>query len=355
MSQSKWDLSFSQAKLQELLALLSIRPHIRPLILCHNNPDPDTIASSYALSYLLSKKMGIRSTLGYGGVVTRAENKAMIQRLKIKMINLKKISPSKYDSVILIDAQPRTGNNLMTSREALPLAIIDHHPFRKLSQKAAYVDVRPEYGATSTIVTEYILAAGLKIPKSVANALLYGLKTDTNSLIRGACKADYYAFNHLVPLTNPRVIAYIEKPELPKKYFEELAKGLSNILIFKDAAVTNLGTISTESIVPELSDTMLRIEGISWSLCIGEIEDQLVLSLRSKSRKFKAGTILVRLVGKIGSAGGHREMAGGIAPVGGLTEMERKLLCQKLTNDFLKMIRRPCSNPRRLISENPDS
>ncbi len=351
MPQSKWDLGFSQAKVDELLALLSSRPNLKPSILCHNNPDPDTIASAYALNFLLYKKLGMRSTIAFGGVVTRAENKAMIQRLKIKMTALKKISATKFDSLMLIDAQPGSGNNLMSSKDSLPLVVIDHHPFRKLSQKVPFHDVRPDYGSTSTIITEYILAAGLKIPTSIANALLYGLKTDTNSLIRGACKADYHAFNHLIPLTNPRVIGCIEKPELPVTYFEEYHRGLANILIYRDTAISTLGKIKTESIVPELSDVMLRIEGISWSLCIGENADNLVLSLRSRSRKLKAGTILVRLLGKSGSAGGHREMAGGIAPVSGMNEMDRKLFCQKLVNDFLKMIKRPISNPRRLIQE----
>lgn len=351
MPATKWDLSLSQAKVDELLAELSPRPNLSPLILCHNNPDPDTIAGAYALNFLLNRKLGIKCTIGYGGVVTRAENKAMIQRLKIKMSALRKLSPGKFDSILLIDAQPGSGNNLMSSRNALPLVVIDHHPFRKLSQKVRFHDIRPDYGATSTIITEYILAAGLKIPTSIANALLYGLKTDTNSLIRGACKADHQAFNHLIPLTNPRVIGSIERPELPVTYFEEYHRGLANILIYRDTAICALGKIETESIVPELSDVMLRIEGISWSLCMGENKDNVVLSLRSRSRKLKAGSILVKLLGKSGSAGGHREMAGGITPVAGLSEIEKKLLCEKLVTDFLKMIKRPSSNPKRLIAD----
>lgn len=351
MPSSRWDLSFSQAKIEQLGQLLSVRPNIRPLILCHNNPDPDTIASSFALSFLLSRKFGIRSTLGYGGVVTRAENKAMIQRLKIKMMPLRKLNAGRYDSTMLVDAQPGTGNNLLLSKDAMPLVIIDHHPLRKLSQKAPFSDIRPNYGATSTIITEYLLAAGIKLTKSIANALLYGLKTDTNSLIRGACKADYHAFNYLTPLTNPKVIGCIEKPELPVAYFEEYSRGLANSLIYKDVAISNLGVVSTESIIPELSDLMLRVEGVNWSLCMGELNDQIVLSLRSTSRTLKAGNILVRLLGKWGSAGGHREMAGGQAPLTGLNKIDRSLLCERLINDFLRMIKRPNSNPRRLVKE----
>ncbi len=349
MNSTRWDLSYSQSKLEELARLFLNRPHLRPLILCHNNPDPDTIASSFALSFLLLKKFGIRTTLGYGGVVTRAENKAMIQRLKIKMMSLKKVSASKYDSTMLVDAQPGSGNNLLTAKGALPLVVIDHHPLRKMSQKALFNDIRPHYGATSTILTEYLLAAGLKLTRPIANALLYGLKTDTNSLIRGAGKADYHAFNYLTPLTNPRVLGCIEKPELPIAYFEEFYTGLANSVIYKDAAISNLGKIGMESIIPELSDLMLRIEGVNWSLCMGEINEQIALSLRSTSRTLKAGNVLIRLLGKLGSAGGHREMAGGQASLAGLTELERNQLCDKLITDFLKIIKRPYSNPKKLM------
>ncbi|MDD3471353.1 MAG: DHH family phosphoesterase [Syntrophaceae bacterium] len=349
MPTTKWDLSCSEQKLEELTRLLDSRPNLRPLVLCHNNPDPDTIAGTFAMSFLLSKKFGIRTTLGYGGVISRAENKAMVERLKIKMMALKKVSVEKYESILLIDAQPGSGNNLLISRASVPLVVIDHHPLRKRSQQAAFNDIRPNYGSTATIITEYILAAGLKPTTAVANALLYGLKTDTNSLIRGACKADHHAFNYLIPLTNPKVIGLIEKPELPIAYFEEYYRGLANALLYKDVAVSNIGKIKTESIIPELSDVLLRVEGVNWSLCLGEIDDQIVLSLRSKSRTLKAGNILVKLLGKFGSAGGHREMAGGQAPLVGLNQAEQNELSTKLVNDFLKIIKRSNANPKKLV------
>ena len=101
------------------------------LILCHNNPDPDSIAGAYGFQFLLNKKFGIRTVIGYGGVVTRAENQAMISRLRIKMTHFSKIDPSKYYGIALIDAQPGTTNNLMVSRRESPLIVIDHHPLRK--------------------------------------------------------------------------------------------------------------------------------------------------------------------------------------------------------------------------------
>ena len=182
MNSSRWDMSKTESKLLQLEAVLKGAGNQPVLILCHNNPDPDTIASGYGLSFLLNKKFGIRSVLGYGGVVTRAENKAMIQRLRIKMTQLPRIVLSNYFGIAAVDSQPGTGNNLLESRGALPLIVIDHHPLRKLSRKAQFYDVRPAYGATSTIITEYLAASGITPTRRVANALLYGLKTDTHSL-----------------------------------------------------------------------------------------------------------------------------------------------------------------------------
>ena len=210
----KWDVGRSACKLDALAAVLEGAGRRRVLVLCHNNPDPDSIASAYGFQFLLSKKFGIRSVIGYGGVVTRAENRAMIHRLRIKMTQLSRIDRSRYYGIALIDAQPGTGNSLIDSRATPPLIVIDHHPLRKPSLKAEFHDIRPKYGATSTIITEYLSAAGLVPTRFLANALVYGIKADTNSLLRGASKVDFNAFNYLSPLTNPRVVAQIERPKL---------------------------------------------------------------------------------------------------------------------------------------------
>ena len=145
----------------------------------------------------------------------------MVKRLRIRMTQLGRLDPSKYFGIALVDAQPGTGNSLMVAQAERPLIVIDHHPLRKRSLNAHVQDIRPKYGATSTIVTEYIVAAGLVPSRSVANALLYGIKTDTNTLGRGASKEDFCAFNYLSPLTNPRVVGWIERPSLSLDYFAD--------------------------------------------------------------------------------------------------------------------------------------
>ncbi len=106
-------------------------------------------------------------------------------------------------------------------------------------------------------------------------------------------------------------------------------------------AVSWVGSIRSEAIIPELADVLLRIEGVKWSLCMGAIDqDLLILSMRSTSRSHDAGKVMRRLVGKCGSAGGHRQMAGGQIPLTGMTADEQEELHRKLVNKLLKAIDR---------------
>jgi len=348
------DLCRSTEKLGEIEQVLEGAGKRRVLLLCHNNPDPDSIASAYGLSYLLSKKFNVRSIIGYGGGVTRAENKAMIQRLRIKTIQLARVDRSKYFGVALIDAQPGTGNSLLDAKGERPFLVIDHHPLRKHSLKAHVHDIRPTYGATSTIVTEYIVAAGLTPSRSVANGLLYGIKTDTNALGRGAGKQDFNAFVFLSPLTNPRVVGWIERPTLSAEYFADYQTGLARTIIYRDVAVSYLGNIRSEAIIPELADLLLRIDGVCWSMCMGENGNLMLVSVRTSSRLKKAGVVLRRLIGTAGSAGGHQGMAGAQVSLGGLTSSERQDLPRRLINRFLKLLDRDGVSPR-LMVESPET
>ena len=269
------------------------------------------------------------------------------------MTQLKKIIRSKYYAIALIDGQPGTGNNLLEAGHEPPLIVIDHHPLRKMSLKSPFHDIRPHYGATSTIITEYIIAAGLTPTRSVANALLYGIKTDTNSLSRGTSHADFEAFNYLAPLTNPRVLGWIENPMLSQEDFVDYHRGLGRTTLYRDVAISDLGKVHNVDIIPKLADLLLRLEGVTWSLCMGRTNNMLVLSLRSSSRKYRAGRVIRRLLGKLGSAGGHTVMAAGQVQLDTLDKSEKEKLSQRLIQKFLQIMDRHGCQPKPLVNEEP--
>ncbi len=146
-------------------------------IFLHDNPDPDCIASGQALKILLKEKFGINSTILYGGIVGRAENVALIQRCKIHLTPVEKVNLRKIRYCCLLDTQPQSGNNSLP-KFIEPDLVIDHHP-RKRSTKAKLIDIRPLYGATTTILIEYLKAADIKITSNLATSLSYAILSET--------------------------------------------------------------------------------------------------------------------------------------------------------------------------------
>src|ERR1043166_1110326 len=53
------------------------------LILTHDFPDPDGLASAVSLQYLVEKLHGVEARFGFGGLVGKTENRAMVEILKI--------------------------------------------------------------------------------------------------------------------------------------------------------------------------------------------------------------------------------------------------------------------------------
>ena len=156
----------------------------RLIVLTHNNPDPDSVSSAAALVYIAQKKFKIPAKVKYTGIVGRAENRTMIRILKLKATPLTDADFKPGTEFALVDMQPKTGNSQFPKNRK-PAIIIDHHPLRKTT-KADFADVRTDYGATATILTEYLLESGLEIPTNLATALSYGISSETQDLGREA-------------------------------------------------------------------------------------------------------------------------------------------------------------------------
>jgi nanoRNase/pAp phosphatase (c-di-AMP/oligoRNAs hydrolase) len=139
-----------------LTSLLQALDHPGPLvILPHDNPDPDSLASAAALKFLVSTLMKRDAHIALGGIVGRAENRAMLTYLNITLVPVSEVRFGGDTQVVLVDTQPgRTNNSLPDG--LLPVAVIDHHPAYDTYPGVAFLDLRDQYGATSTIVTEYL-------------------------------------------------------------------------------------------------------------------------------------------------------------------------------------------------------
>jgi nanoRNase/pAp phosphatase (c-di-AMP/oligoRNAs hydrolase) len=320
----------------------------RVLILVHNNPDPDAISAGWALSYFLRKKFGVSSKIAYGGRITRPENRAMIRRLGIGIRPLEKVNVPLFNVLAMVDSQPWRGNSSVP-RSLRPSVVIDHHSLKKATQKVDFTDVRPHYGSSATMLTEYLIDAGLTIPKKLATALYFGIKADTQNLGRDATEADYRAAVTLYPYIQLRKLSQIEHPELSREYFKDLDKAIHRSKILGDVILCDLGPLTNMDMVGFISDLLVRVTGVRWSFVMGRDNSQVIFSIRTKRMKQNAGWVAQQLVNGLGSAGGHGMVGGGQIFMNRLTHVKEKTLSQTLEKRFLRIVGQGKANEKLIL------
>jgi nanoRNase/pAp phosphatase (c-di-AMP/oligoRNAs hydrolase) len=281
------------------------------LILTHDYPDPDAIASAVALKHLLERRLHRTIDIGFGGIVARAENRAMVRAIRADLKPVTELDFAEYDGVVLVDTQPRAGNNSLPAGKRA-LAVLDHHPLRPATRRVKFHDVRTRFGATASMLYEYLRAARYKPDSELATALFYGIMAETFGLSREASGADREAYMALLPLVDFRSIFEIQYAGVPRGYFGLMGAALENTTLYGDLAITSLGEIGNPDYCAEFCDMILRLETARWALCVGQNSGMMYLSLRTRERSGHAGRNIARIVGKEGKAGGHGMMAGGI-------------------------------------------
>jgi len=309
------------------------------LIATHTNPDPDSIASAYTLRHLFAS-WGINSVLVYGGIIGRAENKAMITRLQIPMRSIQTINPYNFTVVSLVDCQPFSGNAPYPP-SIVPSIVIDHHPARKISllKKVPFVDIRPAYGSTSSILAEYLVKEGVDINRRLATALYYGIMSDTRYLGRDAHEVDVKLSATLYPKVLSKTLSQIEYPPLPHEYFSILGQALERTMWYPSQGVllSELGEMEDPDMVAIIADFLIRMEGVRWIIVIGEMDQAVFFSLRrARYHKGSADKLARYLIRGIegASAGGHEATAGGRMEL--TSPQKREEAAKKLKERFLK-------------------
>jgi nanoRNase/pAp phosphatase (c-di-AMP/oligoRNAs hydrolase) len=301
------DRACLRIKADRIRALLGDKERIG--ILLQDDPDPDALASGLALRALIGRTKGSAPLLTFGRI-TRPENAAMVRALEMEVERVTVRDLARFDALALVDVQPTFCEEAPTRVSV----VIDHHPEAK-GWTADFRDVRPTYGATATIMTEYLRAAEVKITERVATALLYGIKSDTLHLERGATRADMEAFAYLFELANHNTLRRIERPELPLDALDALGDALVHRQILANCLFAHLGPVSRSDLIPQFADLCLQVAGIEWSVVSGLTGDEVHISVRNVGYVRAAGDVVKEAFGELGSAGGHRTAAKAVIPL----------------------------------------
>jgi nanoRNase/pAp phosphatase (c-di-AMP/oligoRNAs hydrolase) len=279
------------------------------LILLHNEPDPDAMASGLALRNLLRRT---KATAIIGAIqgVTRPENLRMANMLDI---HVEKIAPAQFgdfDRIATVDVQPHYFGGMLDRVDL----VVDHHP-EQTGYSAAYKDIRADYGSTSTILTEHLRAVDVNISERTATAMLYAIKSDTLFFARHTNRVDLEAFTFLYPLADAALIRKMEGAEITLDRLEYVTRASQGGIMKEQVFSAFIGEAPREDFIPYTADFFLQLEDVKWTIIAGVVTGSLIISVRNLGYSRNAGEFVKRWFADIGSAGGHRAMAKAVVPI----------------------------------------
>ncbi|MGB2689270.1 MAG: DHH family phosphoesterase [Desulfobacterales bacterium] len=278
------------------------------------NADPDAIASAMAVKRLLWRRVS-NVTISNINIIKRPDNIAMIRLLGVNLVPVKDIVKDCFSRFVMVDSQP--DHSEVFTRFPIDI-IIDHHPDTEV--KAPFVDIRPKYGATASIMTEYLRAAKIKPSTKLAAGLFYAIKTDTNNFVRQTLIEDIRAFQFLYRHANLNIVNKIERSELRLDFLKYFKVALENKRIRKGRLFAHFGPVVNPDVCVVLADFFIKISSVDWSIVSGVYDHNLIVVFRNDGFRKDAGKIAKKSFGELGSAGGHKSVARAEIPLEALKD-----------------------------------
>ncbi len=294
----------------------------RLAVLAHDNPDPDAIASAIALARI-AEALGCDAEACYFGEITHQENRAFVNLLGYDLRNLdEEATLDEFDGLALVDHSSPGVNDQLPADTPVDV-VIDHHPSR-LPVEASFVDHRSEVGATSTILVDYLESAGIGLPTDVATGLLFGIRVDTDEFTREVAPTDFEAAATLLPNADLGLLERVEEPSVSGETLDTIADAIRNRRHEGSVLLSCVGRLADRDALAQAADRLLNLETVSTAVVFGVSEGTIYLSARSRGTDVDLGETLRDAFDRIGSAGGHADMAGAQITLGVLEVVEEQ-------------------------------
>lgn len=277
-------------------------------IQCHDNPDPDALASAYGL-YKYFKKKNRDARIIYSGSykIKKSNLLLMIKELEIP-VSYYSADSGKIEGLLLTaDCQYGQGN--VTRLEADDLAVIDHHNGTcelKLSE------IHPELGGCSTLVWKLLTDDGYDVlsDRPLCTALYYGLMTDTGNFSEISHPLDKDMRDCLI--VNEAQIRLFTNSNISLEEMRITGEALAGY-----ACISNYscGILKADDCDPNIlgiiSDMALQVAEFNVVVSFGHVSGGYKLSVRSCIKEVLADEFVRAITKGVGSGGGHDYKAGG--------------------------------------------
>ncbi len=300
----------------------------RIFIQTHNFPDHDAVASAFGLQTLLAQ-LGIRSYIIYDGEMQRDSLKQMIRSLGIDIRHNAEMGLVESDRIVIVDGCK--GNKNITDLIGDEIAVIDHHRVSS-PEDVLFSDIRPEYGACSSIIYGFFRSRQAGIPRNTATALMLGINMDTALLTRGVSREDIDAYAGLYPLSDIRLENAILRNYIQTKDLGFYRYAIDHVKITGAVAYCYFPQGCNQNLLGILGDFFLALEEVDFVILCARNGGQVNFSLRSEREEWNASLIIQEALRGIGFGGGHADMAGGIINDPGLFQEDEihRLFLQRL-------------------------
>ncbi|WP_340101673.1 bifunctional oligoribonuclease/PAP phosphatase NrnA [Salinibaculum salinum] len=285
-------------------------------IVCHNNPDPDCLASALALGRIAAAAGIDDRHILYSGDISHQQNRAFVNLLDI---DLQSFDPATVqnrqpDSLLAFVDHSIPGENNRVPPDTNVDIVIDHHPAEDID--ARFVDHREEVGAAATILTEYVRALDIELDTDLATALLFAIRSDTLDFLRGATSEDYDAAGHLHEYADQEILRQLSTPSITGGTLDAISSAIDNRRTTEAVLISHVGRTGERDALPQAVDYLVRLEGVQTAIVFGIVNDAIHISARSPDPRVHVGDILNEAFEDVGSGGGHHDVAGGEIPLG---------------------------------------
>lgn len=269
------------------------------------NADPDAMGGAVALQRLIRHRVHT-VTIASINEVTRPDNLSMIRYLRLPIVRWQPVLSRGFQRFAIVDSQP---SHSPAFDDVDFSVIIDHHPLSEQPHAAPFQDIRPEYGATSTLMTEYLYNAGIRPGRRLATALQYGIRTDTNTFGRHTSEVDLRAYHHLTRFGDPLLLNRIMRSEYLPQWLPCFSRAVDALRPCGRGHYTSLGEVESPDLLVVVADFFLKVHGLRWVAVCGVYAGTVVVIFRGGLGVVDLGSIASLAFGDVGSGGGHRTMA----------------------------------------------
>ncbi|MEF8807568.1 DHH family phosphoesterase [Natronomonas sp.] len=285
-------------------------------IVCHNNPDPDCLASALALGRIAAAAGIDERHILYSGVISHQQNRAFVNLLDMDLrpFESKSLQNRQPDSLLAFVDHSIPGENNQVPTDTRVDIVIDHHPAGDI--EARFVDHREELGAVSTILTEYVRALDINLDTDLATALLFAIRSDTLDFLRGATRAEYDAAGYLHEHADQEMLRELSSPSVTGGTIDAISMAIDNRRTKGAVLISHVGRTTERDALPQAVDYLVRLEGVQTAIVFGIVNNSVQISARSPDARVHVGNVLNEAFEDVGSGGGHHDVAGGEIPLG---------------------------------------